>query len=75
MKETKPGRGGRRQGAGRKLIGRECRRSLTIRIEPTVYDILEQIACKQGVSKGVLVEQLIKNAFSCEKTSQRSAER
>jgi predicted HicB family RNase H-like nuclease len=59
MKKTKPIRGGAREGAGRKRMGVELRKCLTVRISPTALEKLENLAKAQGVSKGVYIEDLI----------------
>ena len=59
MEKTKPIRGGARDGAGRKRMGGELRKCLTVRISPSALDKLESLAKSQGVSKGVYVENLI----------------
>lgn len=59
MKKTKPIRGGAREGAGRKRMGEELRKCLTVRISPSALEKLENLAKAQGVSKGVYIENLI----------------
>lgn len=52
--------GGKREGAGRKRIGTEKRRSLTVMIEPSNYDYLAKMAKERGVSKGLMIDYLIR---------------
>lgn len=59
MENTKPTHGGARAGAGRKRMGDECKKSLTVRISPEALGRLEYLAKANGVSKGVYVENLI----------------
>lgn len=64
MEKTKPIRGGAREGAGRKRMGDELRKSLTVRISPSALEKLESLAKSQGVSKGVFIENLIKEKYA-----------
>jgi predicted HicB family RNase H-like nuclease len=64
MKKTKPIRGGAREGAGRKRMGVELRKCLTVRITPSALDKLENLAKSQGVSKGVFIENLINEKYA-----------
>lgn len=59
MGKSKLNHGGAREGAGRKRMGEECRKSLTVRISPEALARLEERAKADGVSKGILIETLI----------------
>ncbi|MBO7263279.1 MAG: hypothetical protein J6U93_02015 [Alistipes sp.] len=51
--------GGRRAGAGRKSLGENKKQTLAVRVSPEALRIVEEIAERQRVSKGVAVEALI----------------
>ena len=51
--------GGKRQGAGRKLVGSAPRASLSIRLDRDVYDALRQCAEVRGVSITRVVEDAL----------------
>lgn len=59
MEKPKLNHGGAREGAGRKRMGKECRKSLTVRISPEALIRLEERAKAEGVSKGIFIEMLI----------------
>lgn len=59
MGKSKLNHGGVREGAGRKRMGKECRKSLTVRISPEALTRLEERAKADGVSKGIFIETLI----------------
>lgn len=51
--------GGRREGAGRKATGRNTV-SVCWRVTPEVKDWVTNQASEQGVSAGIIIEELIK---------------
>lgn len=60
MEQTKKsGRGGRREGAGRKVIGEPKIATITLRVTPTTKTKLRQLATDKGVSIGRLIEMMI----------------
>lgn len=61
MEKSKFSHGGKREGAGRKKLGRELRQTLAVRISPDALKKLEQMAIERGVSKGIVIEYLIEN--------------
>lgn len=52
--------GGRRVGAGRKSLGENKKQTLAVRISPEALRVVEKLAQEQGVSKGVIVDNIIK---------------
>lgn len=58
MKQKKDNRGGRRQGSGRKKLGRDYQ--ICLKLSKQAYDVLKQIK-----NKSAMVDELIKNYKLC----------
>lgn len=60
MEQTKKsGRGGRREGAGRKVIGEHRSATITLCVTPATKTKLRKLATDKGVSIGRLIEMMI----------------
>lgn len=55
----KPGRGGRRKGAGRKPFLSDTR-ALTVTLEGADYDVVERLAQERGVSLSTVVRAAVR---------------
>lgn len=58
MEQKKDNRGGRRQGSGRKKLGRDYQ--ICLKLSKQAYDVLKQIK-----NKSAMVDELIKNYKLC----------
>lgn len=58
MEQKKDKRGGRRQGSGRKKLGRDYQ--ICLKLSKQAYDVLKQIK-----NKSAMVDELIKNYKLC----------
>ena len=57
--ERMDSRGGRREGAGRKTVGKAPRVPLSARVEPATLERIAELAEAQGVSKGVMIDKIM----------------
>lgn len=51
--------GGNRPGSGRKTIGAEPRKSISLRLDTEVIDAIERLAEESGLSKGQIVDTAV----------------
>ncbi len=65
-KRKKSGRGGRREGAGRKPVLREAR-TVSVTLEASDYKAVERLAEKRGVSFASVVREAVKTYMTRQK--------
>ncbi|MDR2439238.1 MAG: ribbon-helix-helix domain-containing protein [Planctomycetaceae bacterium] len=58
--------GGSRPNSGRKLLGPEAKKTMSMVIQPTLLDKIDLLARQYGQSRSVVIEHLLESALSAD---------